>query len=207
MEDVDLLVEVFYGYEARVEADRITMELEELDGISEIAADEREAMVDEIKGKKPRNDLMKKPTNQNLDVTRTDNGAIGEGDDEENDPNLLNLDPDNVVLALKEFENERERKAIEDMMGASKTKKVNKAEDDAERAKREKLKQELYWDRLTGILDPQKCSVWRALNKSLNKYYQMLVNRQNLIEETGLLNQQNEELKTLLNQYLQAGVN
>ena len=31
--------------------------------------------------------------------------------------------------------------------------------------------------------------------------------RQNLIEETGLLNQQNEELKTLLNQYLQAGVN
>jgi hypothetical protein len=202
MEDVDLLVEVFYGYEARVEADRIAMELEELDGISEIAADEREAMVDEIKGKKPRNDLMKKPTNQNLDVTRTDNGAIGEGDDEENDPNLLNLDPDNVVLALKEFENERERKAIEDMMGASKTKKVNKAEDDAERAKREKLKQELYWDRLTGILDPQKCSVWRALNKSLNKYYQMLVNRQNLIEETGLLNQQNEELKTLLNQYL-----
>lgn len=202
MEDVDLLVEVFYGYEARVEADRITMELEELDGISEIAADEREAMVDEIKGKKPRNDLIKKPTNQNLDVTRTDNGAIGEGDDEENDPNLLNLDPDNVVLALKEFENERERKAIEDMMGASKTKKVNKAEDDAERAKREKLKQELYWDRLTGILDPQKCSVWRALNKSLNKYYQMLVNRQNLIEETGLLNQQNEELKTLLNQYL-----
>ena len=35
----------------------------------------------------------------------------------------------------------------------------------------------------------------------------MLVDRQNLIEETGLLNQQNEELKTLLNQYLQAGVN
>jgi len=35
----------------------------------------------------------------------------------------------------------------------------------------------------------------------------MLVDRQDLIEETGLLNQQNEELKTLLNQYLQAGVN
>jgi len=57
----------------------------------------------------------------------------------------------------------------------------------------------LIWDRLTGILDPQKCSVWRALEKALQKYYSMLVNRQNLIEETGLLNQQNEELKTLLN--------
>ena len=49
--------------------------------------------------------------------------------------------------------------------------------------------------------------MWRALEKALTKYYMMLVERQNLIEETGLLNQQNEELKTLLNQYLQAGVN
>ena len=45
------------------------------------------------------------------------------------------------------------------------------------------------------------------LDKALTKYYALLVDRQNLIEETGLLNQQNEELKTLLNQYLQAGVN
>jgi len=49
--------------------------------------------------------------------------------------------------------------------------------------------------------------VWSALDKALSEYYQLLVDRQNLIEETGLLNQQNEELKTLLNQYLQAGVN
>lgn len=34
---------------------------------------------------------------------------------------------------------------------------------------------------------------------ALTKYYGLLVMRQNLIEETGLLNQQNEELKTLLN--------
>lgn len=60
---------------------------------------------------------------------------------------------------------------------------------------------------MTNVLPPQKLSVWRALEKALGKYYQMLVDRQNLIEETGLLNQQNEELKTLLNQYLQAGVN
>lgn len=49
--------------------------------------------------------------------------------------------------------------------------------------------------------------MWSALDKALSEYYQLLVDRQNLIEETGLLNQQNEELKTLLNQYLQAGVN
>ena len=60
---------------------------------------------------------------------------------------------------------------------------------------------------MTQILPDQKLSVWKALDKALQKYHSMLVDRQNLIEETGLLNQQNEELKTLLNQYLQAGVN
>jgi dynein regulatry complex protein 1 len=65
----------------------------------------------------------------------------------------------------------------------------------------------MFWDKLVTILTEQKLSVWRALDKSMSEYYQLLVNRQNLIEETGLLNQQNEELKTLLNQYLQAGVN
>ena len=45
------------------------------------------------------------------------------------------------------------------------------------------------------------------MDEGLGKYYKLLMERQNLIEETGLLNQQNEELKTLLNQYLQAGVN
>jgi hypothetical protein len=44
---------------------------------------------------------------------------------------------------------------------------------------------------MTKVLSDKGLSVWRAL-----------VDRQNLIEETGLLNQQNEELKTLLNQYL-----
>lgn len=73
-------------------------------------------------------------------------------------------------------------------MGASKTKKASKGEDEEERKKREKLKQELIWGRLTGILDQQKFSVWRALDKALQKYYEVLVNRQNLIEETGLLN-------------------
>ena len=60
---------------------------------------------------------------------------------------------------------------------------------------------------MTEVLPENKKALWRALEKALSKYYQLLVDRQNLIEDTGLLNQQNEELKTLLNQYLQAGVN
>ena len=94
-------------------------------------------------------------------------------------------------------------------MGTSKAKKkaAPKVEDEETRRSREALKQRMYWERLTSILDVNKLSVWRGLEKALGRYYKMLVTRQNLIEETGLLNQQNEELKTLLNQYLQAGVN
>lgn len=52
-----------------------------------------------------------------------------------------------------------------------------------------------------------KMAVWKALKQALTKYYDLLTNRKLLIEETGTLNQQGQELKTLMNQYLQAGVN
>ena len=41
------------------------------------------------------------------------------------------------------------------------------------------------------------------LDIALSKYYTLLLDRQKLIEETGELHNQNEELKNLLNQYLQ----
>ena len=95
------------------------------------------------------------------------------------------------------------------MMTGTKGKKKSKDKsgDKQEEAEREKKRARMYWEQMTKILSDQKLSVWKALDKSLGDYYNLLVDRQNLIEETGLLNQQNEELKTLLNQYLQAGVN
>lgn len=93
-------------------------------------------------------------------------------------------------------------------MDKSKSKgKKTKAKDKASEASQERKRQQLYWSTMTQILSDQKLSVWKALDKALTKYYAMLVDRQNLIEETGMLNQRNEELKTVLNQYLQAGVN
>lgn len=41
------------------------------------------------------------------------------------------------------------------------------------------------------------------LDLALSKYYQLLLDRQKLIDDTGDLHNQNEELKKLLNQYLQ----
>lgn len=82
------------------------------------------------------------------------------------------------------------------------TKKKANFESEEQKAERDKKKQKMFWEKLTTILTPQKLSVWKALDKTLGSYHEMLSKRQNLIEETGLLNQQNEELKTLLNQYL-----
>lgn len=86
-------------------------------------------------------------------------------------------------------------------------KKKTNYETEDQKKERVKKEEKIFWERMTTVLSDKGLSVWKALDKALTKYYSLLVDRQNLIEETGLLNQQNEELKTLLNQYLQAGVN
>jgi hypothetical protein len=87
-------------------------------------------------------------------------------------------------------------------LGQGRRKKRSNFESEKETEERKRKTQKLQWERLTTILSEQKLSVWRALDKSITKYYGLLVERKDLIEQTGLLNQQNEELKTLLNQYL-----
>ena len=112
------------------------------------------------------------------------------------------------MLALEQFHVDREDRAVkEQLLGGPRTKKKSNFESAEQKAERDKRKQKMFWEKLTTVLSPQKLSVWKALDSALTKYYAMLVTRQNLIEDTGMLNQQNEELKTLLNQYLQAGVN
>lgn len=73
-------------------------------------------------------------------------------------------------------------------MADKKKKKTSKTKDKASEASQERKKQQYYWGTMTQILTEQKLSVWKALDKALQKYHQMLVDRQNLIEETGLLN-------------------
>jgi hypothetical protein len=155
--------------------------------------------------------------NQNNDPKKTSNEATLNGngeqasrEEEEVDENKLRLDAELLTPALEQFHQARyERDLRKDLMQQKKDKKSkdSKSTDKARDASREKKKDKMYWAQMTKILTESKHAVWKALDKALGDYYQLLVDRQNLIEETGLLNQQNEELKTLLNQYLQAGVN
>jgi len=118
------------------------------------------------------------------------------------------IDMDEVVDIMKDFHKRREERANNaELLGNPRMKKRSNFETEEQKKERIKREERIFWEKMTTVLNEQKLSVWRALDKALSRYYSLLVERQNLIEETGLLNQQNEELKTLLNQYLQAGVN
>ncbi len=118
----------------------------------------------------------------------------------------LIVDPDKVIDILEEFMKERITR-IEPSGGNPTKRKKKGVESETERIEKERKRDRDHWERLSHVLDEPKLNLWKALYGSLTKYYQLLQERQNFIEETGLMNQQNEELKTLLNQYLLAGVN
>ena len=184
MTDVELLVDVLYKFqeqhEKRLEEERKRMEEEE-----------NEEMQDGGNPEANPNSLAdpKKTSNE-----ATLNGAA-EGqasrEEEEIDENLLRLDSELLTPALKDFHQAREDRDLRtEIMNAKdkKSKKDSKSTDKARDASREKKKERVYWASMTKILTDQKLSVWKALDNSLGEYYQLLVDRQNLIEETGLLN-------------------
>jgi len=56
---------------------------------------------------------------------------------------------------------------------------------------------------MTQVLPDHTFRIWNVLDKSLANYHTLLLERQKLIEQTGDIHNQNEELKNLLNQYFQ----
>lgn len=187
MEDVELLVDTLYTYESSWRKAQVEIRKKEETEFIEACIQQG---------------------NPNPVIEDAKNGHEDDSEDEERDPSELWLDPDHLTAALEKFHQTREDRAVENELNApSKAKKKSNFETEEQKAERQKRKQQIYWEKMTTILSSQKLSVWKALDRALTKYYQLLVERQNLIEDTGLLNQQNEELKTLLNQYLQAGVN
>lgn len=206
MEDVQLLVDELYKFE---EWNNQRLE-EETKKVLEKLAENKGDASEEIHTSL--NDQVKKGVSNeptlNGNNNNTANDATQNQEEEERDPNALNLQEQHITRALQRFHEVRKQKQIEEMpMGDKKKKKASKTKDKASEASQERKKQQYYWGQMTTILTDQKLSVWKALDKALQKYYSLLDDRQKLIEETGLLNQQNEELKTLLNSYLQAGVN
>jgi hypothetical protein len=129
-------------------------------------------------------------------------------DDAAQEEEELDIEGDEIIEVLRQFQKRKEDYISTAMLSGNPRNKKRPTFQNEEQKKELDQKAENYiWQKMTTILDDRKLSVWKALDKAAAKYYGLLVERKDLIEETGLLNQQNEELKTLLNQYLQAGVN
>jgi hypothetical protein len=73
-------------------------------------------------------------------------------------------------------------------MGNPRMKKRSNFETEEQKRERVKREERIFWEKMTTVLDEKKLSVWGALDKALSRYYSLLVERQNLIEDTGLLN-------------------
>jgi len=190
MDDVELLVLTFYEFQEALKNE--TQQASNPEG--EQHSDEHLSNGGARKG------LAPKASNHAVNLT--------EEKKEEVDEELLVIDNDDIVGVLKDFHRKREERANNaELLGNPRMKKRSNFETEEQKKERIKREERIFWEKMTTVLDDKKLSTWKALDKALSKYYQLLVDRQNLIEETGLLNQQNEELKTLLNQYLQAGVN
>ena len=112
-----------------------------------------------------------------------------EGDLPPVDDDVLMIDNDDIVQVLKEFHKKREERANNaELLGNPRMKKRSNFETEEQKKERIKREERIFWEKMTTVLDDKKLSTWKALDKALSKYYALLVDRQNLIEETGLLN-------------------
>jgi dynein regulatory complex protein 1 len=64
-----------------------------------------------------------------------------------------------------------------------------------------------YWERLKRVVGDKVVRVWGKLEKQLGSYYKLLVQWGEGLSAISKLQQENEELRNLLNQYLASKIN
>jgi dynein regulatory complex protein 1 len=74
-------------------------------------------------------------------------------------------------------------------------------------SRRAREKEREFWERLAGAVDDKTLRVWCRLEKQLGKYHGLLRQRADGLAEIAALQQQNDELRMLLNQYLSSKIN
>ncbi|XP_063296850.1 dynein regulatory complex protein 1 isoform X1 [Pelobates fuscus] len=128
---------------------------------------------------------------------RDSNDSSPDSDAGESQPQTSALiHPNDVIRALRAFLLEcrvsREKLALSRLAGLEE----RDASEDA-----------AYWSAAAHIIPESRLKVWEALESALQKYYDVLSSRSQLIKETSGLRQQNTELRMLLHQYLKSKVN
>ena len=76
----------------------------------------------------------------------------------------------------------------------------------ATRKTKEQLDTE-FWERMSNAVGEKNFRVWRQLERSMERYLEMLMKRRDSLRDAESLREQNDELRGLLNQYLSSSVN
>ena len=76
----------------------------------------------------------------------------------------------------------------------------------ATRKTKEQLDTE-FWERMSNAVGEKNVRVWRQLERSMERYREMLMKRRDSLRDAESLREQNDELRGLLNQYLSSSVN
>ena len=128
----------------------------------------------------------------------------------DNDNDDIVFEKDNVLNILKEFSRVKTKKAKEKLQSnaTSGTSSGGYTEDNEE-AKRERMKylSETYWEKLGNTISQKTYNVWKALDKSLTMYHDLLFERKQLVENVKDLNEKHGELEKLLTQYTNSDIN
>jgi dynein regulatory complex protein 1 len=111
-------------------------------------------------------------------------------------------DKDKLIMVLTRFLDEKKNHVVLNTSDIQKKKQFEKEEKE-----KKQLAEKQYWENLTKVLPDETEQVWRVLDKIGSRYYQLLLDRHKLIEETTELHNQNDELQNLLNQYLKVNHN
>jgi len=127
------------------------------------------------------------------------------------------IDPDCVLEILQEFYSEKKNNSKDQsnfihkilIVKDSIRSNVISSGINNDDVKRERIKylSEGYWTKLGKIISEKTFNVWKALDKGLCKYHDLLFERKKLLNEVKSSYEKNKELKKLLNQYMDSDDN
>mmetsp|Transcript_21133 Transcript_21133/g.39269 ORF Transcript_21133/g.39269 Transcript_21133/m.39269 type:complete len:795 (+) Transcript_21133:292-2676(+) len=152
---------------------------------------------------------------EKVDDDEEDAFALERAFDKESETRALGLlvKPDQVVKVIRQFVNERSSTGENDPTKVQTTRRKKRDDrlDEEQRAsdarrERDRLEEIEYWSRLVDVVPDRTIRVWEALEQALERYNGVLVERAASIQQVASLRSQNDELKGLLNQYLESDV-
>jgi dynein regulatory complex protein 1 len=111
------------------------------------------------------------------------------------------LSMDDVMEALRRFVDDQQKTMLRE--NTSIKKKKAKMLNAQERARERKRKEEKrFWSQMSQVIPDSKYRAWTALEEGLEKYGILLQEREELVDETEMIRLQNNELRALLEQYM-----